>query len=67
MPRPRRARSEVRNREDDMPYAHVAFAFQGPSWTSGDSVRPVFPSGCCYSGLDTRAAFFASRQFQSLI
>jgi len=30
--------SEVRNREDDMPYAHVAFAFQGPSWTSGDSV-----------------------------
>lgn len=30
--------SEVRNREDDMPLAHVAFAWEGPSWTHGDSV-----------------------------
>jgi len=30
--------SEVRNREDDMALAHVAFAFEGPSWTHGDSV-----------------------------
>ena len=30
--------SEVRNREDDMPLAHVAFAFEGPSWSHGDSI-----------------------------
>ena len=30
--------SEVRNREDDMPLAHVAFAFEGPPWSSGDSI-----------------------------
>jgi processing peptidase subunit beta len=30
--------SEVRNREDDMPLAHVAFAWEAPSWTHGDSV-----------------------------
>ena len=30
--------SEVRNREDDMPLAHVAFSFEGPPWSSGDSI-----------------------------
>jgi len=30
--------SDVRNREDDMEHAHVAFAFEGPGWTSSDSV-----------------------------